>query len=131
MDKRLLWIGTVGLCFTVAALLRGMNQQERVKERNAFMQLKLANAQLVLGGVATGEFAQIEEGASNLVRLSKKAEFQMRNVPDYERHSEDFRRAAEALSQAAKNRSSDAAALAYLDLARSCVKCHQHIRDVK
>lgn len=131
MDNRWLVVGTIGTALAVAGMLQGMAAQDRVKERNALMQLKLANSQLVLSGVATADFKQIEEGGENLVRLSKKAEFQMAKVADYERLSEEFRRSAEALVQASRNKNIDGAALAYVDLTRSCVKCHQRIRENK
>jgi hypothetical protein len=45
--------------------------------------------------------------------------------------SHDFRRAAEAILQKAKERNLDGVALAYGDLTRTCVHCHQYLRDVR
>lgn len=120
---------------SVTALLVGgamtVLSQEPAKDRNMFMQLKLKNAQAVLDGIAIGDFPRIEEGADNLVRLSKKTEFQMKGVPDYERYAAEFRRTAENLVQKSKDKNLDGAALAYVQLTLNCVQCHKHIREAK
>lgn len=105
--------------------------REPPPDRNRFMKMKLQSAQLVLDGIAVGDCQRIEEGASYLVRLSKKAEFQLGGIPNYERYSDEFRRSAEALVKAAQAKNLDAATLAYVDLTLNCVKCHKHIREVK
>ena len=70
---------------------------EPPEKQNRFMKMKLQSAQLVLDGIAVGDFKRIDEGASYLVLLSKKAEFQLGGIPNYGRYSDDFRRSAEGL----------------------------------
>jgi hypothetical protein len=48
---------------------------------------------------------------------------------DYETMSDEFLRRIEAAKTAAKNKNIDAAALAYVDMTLSCVKCHKYVRD--
>lgn len=101
------------------------------KAPNAFMQLKLKNAQLVLNGIATGDYDLIETSADSLARLAKKAEFQLMTTPEYARHSDAFRRNAEGLAKAARDRNLDAAALGYVRLTLNCVNCHKHLREAQ
>jgi cytochrome c556 len=127
-QRILIWASLVVL--GVASTLAAWGQQPS-RERNPFMRQKLVNAQQVLDGIAVSNFNSIEEGAENLVRLSKKAEFRLGHIPDYDRYSDDFRRAAETLVRSARDKNLDGATLAYLDLTLNCVKCHKHIREAK
>jgi len=53
------------------------------------------------------------------------------NTPEYLMHSREFRRAAERMRDAAKQKNLDAAALAYMQMTLKCVECHKHVRKVK
>jgi cytochrome c556 len=124
---------TLGLVLLVLAGggLSSGHDQPPVKERNAFMELKLRNAQDVLSGIAVADYELIKTSGENLVRLTKKAEFALGNGPKYQRHSADFRHAAEAVVRAAEDKNLDGAALAYLQMTLTCVKCHKHLRAVR
>lgn len=101
------------------------------KGRNLLMQKKLDHAQKVLEGVAVQDFDLIAKNAEELVLISKKAEWRVIQTPDYVRHSEDFRRQGENLVKYAKEKNTDGAALAYVQMTLSCVNCHKHVREVR
>src|SRR6266851_6485835 len=103
-------------------------QKDDVKE---VMRSKLQHSQKVLEALVTNDFDALAKHADELVILSKKAEWKVLNNPKYELYSNDFRRNAEALIQNAKAKNTDGAALAYVDLTLSCVKCHKHVREVR
>ena len=63
--------------------------------------------------------------------LSKTAEWMIHKTPRYEMHSNEFRRAAEVMIQKARQRNIDGVALAYVEMTLSCVKCHQHTRELR
>ena len=46
-------------------------------------------------------------------------------TPRYKELSNEFRAAAEMVVEQAKNKNSDGAALAYLDISMLCFKCHK------
>lgn len=102
-----------------------------VKGRNLLMQLKLGHSQKVLEGLAIRNFDMIERNADELILLSKKAEWQLLQTPDFVRHSDEFRRNADTIVKAAKDKNLDGAALGYVQLTMSCVNCHKHVREVK
>jgi len=95
------------------------------------MRKKLTHAQKVLEGIALNNFDQIGRSAEELILISKSAEWRVINSPQYEVHSNAFRRAAEGLIEKAKDKNVDGAALAYVDLTLACVKCHKYVRDTR
>jgi hypothetical protein len=100
--------------------------------RNQLMIDKLQNAQKLLEGIALGKFDKIEKHANELVRISKTAEWlNAHKAPRYELFSSEFQRSAEEIAKKAKEKNMDGVTLAYFDLTKSCVRCHQHIRDVR
>ena len=101
------------------------------KTLKALMIKKLENSQKVLDGLALGDFDKIGKHAEELIQISKAAEFRVIKTPQYELHSNDFRRNADTLAQAAKAKNLDGCALAYVELTLSCVKCHKHVREVR
>jgi hypothetical protein len=93
------------------------------------MQRKLQRAQKVLEGVAVKDFDLITKNAQELIEISKEAQWRVLKTNAYEMYSKDFRRNAEALIANAKDQNLDAAALSYVDLTLTCVKCHKHVRE--
>lgn len=101
------------------------------EEVAALMHQKLEQAQKVLEGVALGDFDRISKASSEIVQISKRAQFLVMRTPKYDLYANDFRRSAEALIQNAKDRNLDAAALTYVDLTLTCVRCHKYVREVR
>ena len=99
------------------------------EQPRTLMQRKLEHAQKVLEGVAINDFNLIEKHAQELIQLSKLAEWRVVKTPRYELHSMEFQRSADTLVKEAKNRNSDAAALAYVEMTLTCVKCHKYVRE--
>lgn len=122
--KRFLMVA-VGMLGIV--LLAGQAREPRKDDR---MQRKLANSQKVLEGIAIGDFKVIEKHAEELLQISKEAGWKVLKTADYELYSSDFRRHAERLMKNARDKNLDAAALTYVELTLTCVKCHKHVREV-
>ena len=95
------------------------------------MRKKLAQSQKVLEGIAVQDFDLIAKHAEELLVISKQAEWKVLKTPLYEVYSNEFRRNAEELIENAKKKNVDAAALSYVDLTLTCVKCHKHTREVR
>jgi cytochrome c556 len=92
---------------------------------------KLKNSQKLLEGLALNDFDKIQQSAEELMRISKAAEWGAIKTPMYEVHTNNFRRAAEQIIKKAKDKNIDGATLAYLDMTLTCVRCHQHTREVR
>src|SRR5262249_28775793 len=128
--KRLMFV--LVMVGTVAGLSHWRTQGQEPSPKVAdLMRKKLTHAQKVLEGIALNNFDQIGRSAEELILISKGAEWRVINSPQYEVHSNGFRRAAEGLIEKAKDKNVDGAALAYVDLTLSCVKCHKYVRDTR
>lgn len=99
---------------------------------NQLMAAKLQHSQKLLEGIATAKFDRIEKHADELAQISKTAEWlAAHKTPRYEQFSNEFQRAAEDVSKKARAKNIDGVMLAYFDLTRSCVRCHQYLREVR
>jgi hypothetical protein len=114
-----------------SGIARELPLQDQKKEPSAFMQQKLQSAQAALNGIAVANLPLIETSATELVLLSRKAEFQLMKTEEYGKQSEAFHRSAQEMLNAAKAKNLDAAALAYVQLTLNCVICHKYVRDAR
>ena len=78
------------------------------------MRKKLEHSQKVLEGLAVNDYKAMAKHADELIDLSKQVEWRVLKTPQYEIHSNEFRRNCENLIKGAKDKNLDAAALAYL-----------------
>jgi len=96
----------------------------------AFMRKKLEASQSVIEGLALEDFDLIAKGAKQLKTTSAAAEFLVIHDPLYSEYADDFRRIADKMEKAAKEKRIDGATLAYMDMTMSCVECHKYVRNV-
>ncbi len=96
-----------------------------------FMRVKLAHSQKVLEGLATEDFDEIAKNAQAMSLLSQATNWQVLQTPEYLQQSQDFRRTADALTDAAKKKNLDGAALAYVELTMKCINCHKYVRGTR
>ena len=139
--KQVRLIVAVFILATGISVLTGYAQEPK-KERNKLddaiakelgdlMKRKLQNSQKVLEGIAMNDFDKISKHADELIFISKQAEWKVLKTPEYEVYSTQFRRNAADLAEKAKDQNLDGAALAYVDLTLTCVKCHKHVRETR
>lgn len=95
------------------------------------MKQKLDYSHFILNGIATENFDLLSANAEKLSKLSQATAWRARETPEYEVLSAEFRRNADALAKAAKDRNIDAASLAYVGMTLSCVNCHKYMRGKK
>jgi hypothetical protein len=128
MKKMLVVLALVALAASLAPL---QGQTKRPGEVSKLMEAKLKNAKQVLEGLALGDFDKIARSGEELIQLSRAEEWHVVKTPRYELHSNEFRRAAETIVQKAKAKNLDGAALGYVEMTMSCVRCHQYVREVR
>jgi len=95
-----------------------------------FMRLKLQASNLILEGLVTEDFKKINQGATQLGKMSAAEKWRASNDPLYLQHSSDFRRLVDKLKKKAANDNLDACALIWLDVTMSCLECHEFVRSV-
>ena len=101
------------------------------KDLKVFMDAKLEHSQKLLKGLTLQDFKAIKKEAQELSLLSRASTWQVLQTEDYIQHSREFRRAADDIRAAAEKNNLDGAALAYVDMTMSCVRCHKYVRGVK
>ena len=133
LNRRLVAMVLALTLVLVGSLSHGQDKKDEKKDAGtaALMKKKLTASQKVLEGLAQNDFDLIVQNADALHDISKEAAFKALRTPRYEIYAEDFQRSAEKLAKAGKDKNLDAAALAYVDLTLNCVKCHQHVREVR
>lgn len=129
--KQVTWLLTIAV-FTLTGPSRsghGEEQKPEPRKVQELMRRKLENSQKVLEGVALNDFKLIDKHAEELLQISKAAEWKVRQTPEYELFSDEFRRKADGLIKNAREKNPDGAALKYVELTLTCVRCHQYVRD--
>jgi hypothetical protein len=121
------------LCLALPALnghgQEARKQADKPKKLDELMKDKLTHAQKVLEGVALNDFDRIAKHAEELLMVSKQAEWKVIKTAQYELYSNEFRRNADTLIKNAKDKNLDGAALTYVELTLTCVKCHKYVRE--
>jgi hypothetical protein len=92
------------------------------------MQRKLAHSHKVLEALAKKDFKALEAGADGLIECVNDLTWKINETEKYLAHTVNMLRQSEALKKAAKDKNIDAAALAYVDMTLTCVKCHNFLR---
>ena len=119
------------LALVAALLLAAPGDSAQPNAVKTFMEAKLEHAQKVLQGLALEDFDLVAKHAQEMSLLSQAASWQVLQTAEYRQQSSEFRRTADAVRDAAKEKNLDGATLAYVELTVRCVNCHKHVRKVK
>ena len=96
-----------------------------------FMRAKLEQSQKVLEGLALEDFDKIAKHSQEMSLLSQASTWQVLQTTEYHDRSVEFRRSVDALTEAARKKNLEGAALAYVDVTMKCVSCHKYVRKVR
>jgi len=130
MKKNLITAAAV-LVMAVGVPLAPGHGQEGDKALKALMMRKLTCSEKILEGMTLNDFNKVSKNAEDLIEIGKSAEWRVLKTPDYQLYSNQFRRNCQDLIKQAKAKNTDGVALAYVDMTLTCVKCHQHVREVR
>ena len=104
------------------------SNQPRDPQLKPFMKQKLEHAKGVLEGLALENYEQIAKEAQALSLLSLESNWNVFNTKEYLEQSEDFRRTVNTITEAAREKDVNLAALGYVNLTVRCVECHSYLR---
>ena len=93
-----------------------------------YMQAKLANCEKVLKGLVTEDFQLVNEGASQMKRISEATHWPTTDDKVYQHYSTEFRRQCDKLVERALAKDLQATHYAYLSLTSMCIDCHNYVR---
>lgn len=94
------------------------------------MRHKLDRAKEILEGLSLEDYPQIVREAQALSLLTRDQQWNVIQTREYLGRSVEFRRAADALKEAAQKKNLDGATLAYFTMTLKCVECHKYLRDI-
>jgi hypothetical protein len=124
----------LGVALIITGTLRGEPEERPRPKPNRVadsMHLKLESAQKVLEGLALEDFQLIEKESQAISLLTQENTWKVLQTPEYVQYSSDFRRTVDALTEAARKKNLDGAALRYVEMTMKCVQCHKYVRDVR
>lgn len=123
------WLGAgAGLAVIIGSV---SSFGDKPNEVSVFMRAKLDHSKKLLEGLALEDFTLIARESQELSLLSQATNWQVLQTEEYLEQSAEFRRSADALTEAAREKNLDAAALRYVDLTMKCVNCHKYVRKVR
>lgn len=104
----------------------------RLPTEKEIMAVKLKHAEVLVRAVTLEDYKQIEQTATALEKISRASEFlNAHRIEEYQFQAVVFQRAAARMAANAKDKNSDGVMLAYLDLSKTCMACHQTFRTRK
>lgn len=106
-------------------------QSQDLTAPKVFMRGKLDHSQKLLESLVMEDFDGLAKQSQQLSLLSLAASWQVIQTPEYAQQSLEFRRAADAIHNAAEKKNIDGAALAYVEMTMKCVNCHKYVRGVR
>jgi hypothetical protein len=127
-----------GLTFLALAMVilsdQSADAQPKAKDtpkRSPIMVRKLENAQELLSGIALKDFDRLIQASDKLLELRNETTWRIDETEQYVAHSNAFMEQLQAIKSAAKKKDLDAATLSYLEMTRTCIKCHEHLRKTR
>jgi hypothetical protein len=95
-----------------------------------FMRVKLEHSKKLLEALTVEDMNLAAKSSQAISLLSQDATWQVLQTPEYAQRSQAFHRVADRLTEAARKKNLDGAALAYVELTMQCIDCHKYVRDV-
>ena len=136
--RKLTFLAALALPMAVLPALSGPGQGRAKGERpqkpdpkkvKELMRRKLVDSQKILEGISLNDFKLISKHADDLVQITKDPGWMADKTQRHKVFTDEFRRGAEALSKAAKDKNIDRASLTYLEMTLTCFNCHRYARD--
>jgi hypothetical protein len=117
-------------CAAIAAglLISGSALPGQTPATGRVMREKLRYSQELLEGLMTSDFNQLSQSSQALIETTKLPAWAILNTPEYDRYTQTFLKSARNLKDAAVNRDSDGAFMAYMSATMSCYQCHKYIK---
>ena len=120
------------LVFAAIASAASINSPARGEDNlGAFMKVKLRHAEKVLEGLAKEDYELIVKNSQAISLLCEDEMWSVLQTPEYRERSREFRRSVDSITEAARSKNLEAAALSYVDSTMKCVSCHKYVRKAR
>jgi hypothetical protein len=129
--KMWLLLSVFGTAIGVVWIAAGQSAPPKANDVHEFMRAKLEHSKKVLEGLTIEDLPSVAKNAAAMSLLSQASNWQVLQTPEYLHRSQEFRRVADRLTEAATKKNLDGAALAYVELTMKCIDCHKYVRGVR
>jgi len=85
----------------------------------------------VLNGLTIEDYDLIAKHSQAMSLLCEDELWSVLQTPEYRARSAEFQRSVDAVTEAARKKNLEAAALGYVDVTLKCVNCHKYVRKVR
>ena len=109
-------------------LVSGAAAQDRL---SVFMKRKLEHAEKTLEALAKEDYDAIITHSQAISLLCEDELWMVLETPEYRERSKEFQRSVYGITEAARKKNLEGAALAYVDTTLKCVSCHQYLRKTR
>jgi cytochrome c556 len=123
VSRCLFLLAAIGCAATLPSQAIG---QEKLSN---FMKGKLEHSQKTLEGLSKADFDLIAKHSQAISLLCEDELWMVIQTPEYRERSKEFQRSVNAITDAARKKNLEAAALAYVDATMKCITCHKYIRQ--
>ena len=106
-----------------------VSEPDEKSELAVFMRKKLDATNKVMEGLCLNDMKLVGKGAKSLMKISDSDRWRRSNDMMYLHHSREFDRAVDTLADKAEHENADGAALAWMEVTMSCIRCHDWVRD--
>ncbi len=121
-------VSVLALLASTAAVLGQEPIDDARRPLRSVMQLKLDYSKDVLEGLALEDYEKIAKSSQKLGLLSLESGWQLLQTEEYVKQSLEFRRTANVITEAARDKNLERAALGYVALTVRCIECHGYLR---
>lgn len=111
-----------------ATFVSGAAAQDRL---SVFMKRKLEHAEKTLEALAKEDYDAIISHSQAISLLCEDELWMVLETPEYRERSKEFQRSVYGITEAARKKNLEGAALAYVDTTLKCVSCHQFLRKTR
>lgn len=109
----------------------GVGKAAARQSLDEFMKRKLDLSHGLLAGLSTNDLEHSADQAQRLSLLCLDEDWNLIKTPEYAERSAEFRRTANTIAKAAREKNLAAAQLSYVQLVGQCFSCHQSVRDAR
>ncbi len=115
--------------FLIATTVHGQQPANKTAPPlRSVMQLKLEYSKQILEGLALEDYDKITKNSQALSLLSLESGWNILQTEEYVTQSREFRRTADLITDASRDKNLERAALGYVALTVRCIECHGYLR---
>jgi hypothetical protein len=109
------------------ALITAADTSAQTRQTKQVMRQKLLHSEALLAALVTSNWNSLDRNSKALDALTMQPGWQVLRLPEYNKYTNAFQRATDALVTAAGGRDTEGAVSAYNSLVGSCVGCHRYV----